>query len=254
MEIRFLRHATMVFGWPGARVMVDPMLSPAGAMEPVKNAGNDRRIPLVDLPLDPGALAAELAMLTGVMVTHTHRDHWDEAAATLLAKDLPVLCPPGEETVLRSRGFTAVTVVDAEAAWQGAAVTRTGGRHGLGEVGKSMGPVSGYVLRPPGGPRVYVAGDTIFCDEVGEVLAKWSPRVVVVNAGAAAFLEGGPITMTAEDVVSVCRAAPEAVVVAVHMEAVNHCGLDRAGLRRHLAAEGLAERVLIPRDGDALAF
>ena len=59
-------------------------------------------------------------------------------------------------------------------------------------------------------------------------LAAHEPDVVVVNAGGARFTSGDPITMTADDVVAVAAAAPDARVVAVHMEAINHC-LRRAG-------------------------
>jgi hypothetical protein len=58
--------------------------------------------------------------------------------------------------------------------------------------------------------------------------------------------------MDVEDVALVCRAAPEALVVAVHMEAVNHCVVGREDLRRGLATEGLDGRVAIPADGETL--
>jgi hypothetical protein len=58
--------------------------------------------------------------------------------------------------------------------------------------------------------------------------------------------------MTAEDVASVCRALPTTRVVAVHMEALNHCFLTRDGLRETLRREGLLDRVEIPQDGETL--
>jgi hypothetical protein len=56
--------------------------------------------------------------------------------------------------------------------------------------------------------------------------------------------------MGVADVVQVCHAAPDAIVVAVHMEAVNHCVLSRAGLRAGLDRAALTSRVQIPRDGE----
>ena len=70
----------------------------------------------------------------------------------------------------------------------------------------------------------------------------------MANAGAAQFLHGDPITMTAGDVVRVCRAAPQAQVVAVHMEAINHCLLTREELAQQ--AESAGVRVVIPEDGE----
>jgi len=63
----------------------------------------------------------------------------------------------------------------------------------------------------------------------------------------------GPITMTAEDVARVCRHAPEAVV-AVHVEAINHCLLGRVEPRSCLKREGLSEQTLIPADGERMCF
>jgi L-ascorbate metabolism protein UlaG (beta-lactamase superfamily) len=112
-----------------------------------------------------------------------------------------------------------------------------------------MAPVSGFVVRAEGSPTLYVAGDTIFCPEVEEALDAHDPDVVVVNAGAAQLLEGDPITMTAEHVAKVCHALPDTYVVAVHMEAINHCELTRAELRARLREEDLQGRVNVPEDG-----
>ena len=70
-----------------------------------------------------------------------------------------------------------------------------------------MAPASGFVLRVQGDRELYIAGDSIWCDEVDEAIADHRPRSIVVNAGAAQFLEGGPITMDADDVVATARAA-----------------------------------------------
>jgi L-ascorbate metabolism protein UlaG (beta-lactamase superfamily) len=254
MHILFLRHAALIADLGGTRILVDPMLGPARSMDPVANAANANRIPLVDLPLAEAELRAEIGRLAGVLVTHVHRDHWDAYAREVLPRDLPVLCQPVDEAALREAGFTEVLPVEAERPWRGLHIRRTGGRHGTGEIGQKMGHVSGFVLQAPERPGLYIAGDTIWCPEVGAALQAHAPSVVVVNAGAAQFLTGDPITMTADDVVQVCRARPDAQVVAVHMEAVNHCGLTRAALRERLAQAGCLEQVSIPADGALLAF
>ena len=93
--------------------------------------------------------------------------------------------------------------------------------------------VDGHDRRPRRRARRldHVAGDTIWCDEVEDALAEHGPDVVVVNAGAARFLEGDPIIMDAGDVIETARAAPRATIVAVHLEALNHCLLTREALR-----------------------
>ena len=70
------------------------------------------------------------------------------------------------------------------------------------------------------------------------------PHAVVVNAGGARFNEGDPIVMTVDDIRRV-RTATDATVVAVHLEAMNHCLETRADVR---AVEG----VVVPEDGESL--
>jgi hypothetical protein len=115
-----------------------------------------------------------------------------------------------------------------------------------------MAPSSGYVLTSAGEPKLYITGDTIWYDQVAETIKQYSPQVIVANAGAAQFLHGDPITMTAGDVIRVCRAAPQAQVIAVHMEAINHCLLTREELAQQAQAAGV--RVVIPADGETVAL
>ena len=252
MQLQFVRSATFFLRLAGVTLLVDPMLNPAGAVDPVPNTPNPRRNPLVDLPFDDATLLRLLGEVDGVLVTHLHRDHWDPRAVELLAKDLPILCQPEDEGRIREGGFTRVLPVVGEREWRGITFTRTAGHHGTGEIGRLMAPVSGFVLRAAGAPTLYIAGDTIWCAEVAEVLARHRPAVTIVNAGGARFLTGDPIIMTAEDVAQVCRALPGMPVVATHLEALNHCLLTRAELRAALEREGLSGQVLIPADGERL--
>ena len=252
MEIRLIRHATLVIDLDGIQILVDPMLNRAGAVDPVPDTPNQQRNPLVALPFGEDELAHVIEETDAVLVTHTHQDHWDERATELLPKDLQVLCQPEDEELIRSAGFSNVTPVDTEVERDSVRFTRTAGRHGTGEIGEKMAPVSGFVLRSTETPSLYIAGDTVWCPEVEEALDSHSPDVVVLNAGAARFLSGDPITMTADDVAQVSRAAPDARILAVHMESINHCLLTRNELIEKLRDEGLSGRVEVPADGESV--
>jgi L-ascorbate metabolism protein UlaG (beta-lactamase superfamily) len=246
MRLRLIRHATLDLRVAGRCLLVDPMLDPAGARPPVPDTADPRRNPLVELP-EPAEIAVK--GLDAALVTHLHRDHLDDTAVELLPAGLTVFGQPEDAETLRGHGFTDVRPVDDTVDWEGIRMTRTAARHGTGRIGDEMAPVSGFVLAAEDEPVLYVAGDTIWCDEVAEALDAHRPAAVVVNAGAARFLEGDPIVMTADDVVAVARHAPGARIVVVHLEAINHCPLTRADLHQRLHDEGLTERVTVPEDG-----
>jgi len=245
MRLCLVRHATLKIEFCEHLFLVDPMLDDAGVRPAIENSPNPRNNPLVALPLAPEEVVRGVDL---VLVTHTHSDHWDENAARLLSKDLALFGQPADEPKFRSQGFVHVRAIENAFTWNGVGIARTGGRHGKGEIANAMAPVSGFVLQAWGEPTVYIAGDTIWCEEVREALERYQPAVVVVNAGAAQFLKGDPITMTAEDVIAVCQAAPGAQVVAVHMEAINHCLLTRDDLAFQLEAARV--RAAIPGDGE----
>ena len=247
MKLRFIRHATLTIEYHGQTLLVDPMLDGAGAWPAIGNSPNPQSNPLVGLPLPANDV---IAGVTAVFVTHTHSDHWDTTAAKLLPKNFPLFGQPEDEAKFRSQGFENVKAVRDSIHFKGIEVARTGGQHGAGDIGKAMAPVSGFVLQAPGQPTLYIAGDTIWCSDVETALQKYKPNVVVVNTGAAQFLRGDPITMTADDVIETCQAAPDAQIVAVHMEAINHCLLTRADLAFQLDAARVISQVAIPQDGD----
>ncbi len=235
MRLTLVRHATLLVDIDGHRMLVDPMLDDAGTSPPIEDTPNQVPNPLVPLPVPAEEVVRNL---NAVIVTHLHEDHFDETAARLLPRDVPVFCQPEDEASLAGHGLLVRPVATA-VHWDGLSIARTGGQHGTGEIASELAPVSGFVIGD-----LYIAGDTIWCKEVEEALADHSPRVGVVNGSGARFLEGDPIVMTTDDIREVVARVPKVVVV--HLEAINHCLDSRADVRTAVP------EALVPEDGETL--
>lgn len=241
MRLRLIRNATLVVDLDGTRILIDPMFDPAESRPPVVDTVPERRNPLVELPEPPEAL---LDGVDAVLFTHLHEDHFDRTAAEAIADRLPVHCQPEDADRLRDAGVTQLHPLAESATVGTVEVTRVGAQHGFGDLAEALGPVSGYVLQAAG-DVLYVVSDSVFYEGVQDALTRFSPTVVVVNAGGAAFVDSERIIMDCDDVRAVRACAPETTCVAVHLEAINHCPLTREQLRS-------LDGVLAPEDGETL--
>lgn len=248
MRFRLLRHASLVVEVGGKKLLVDPMLSKKEAMDPVQNAANSLRIPMVDLPLDDEELAQLLHNIDAVVITHTHRDHWDTSAQQLMAKDKLIICQPADEAKLKEQGFTKVHAVDKSFSLGTIIFHRTDGQHGKGEIGKKMGPVSGFVIEE-GNTKLFIAGDTIWCPEVKDVIIDHNPIHIIVNGGGARFLQGDAITMTTDDIIELSVFASTKTTI-VHLDTINHCLQRRTDFKEAIEKNHLKQQFNIPDDGE----
>jgi L-ascorbate metabolism protein UlaG (beta-lactamase superfamily) len=248
MKIQLIRHATLLLQLGDYKILIDPMFSSKGIISTTPNAANDQPNPLVDLPLD----IQQLLQVDAIVITHTHRDHLDEKAVEALPKHRPIFCQPVDVEKLKGYGFENVTAVHDEFNWNTIKLTRTKGQHGRGEIGQKMGPVSGFVFKMDGEPVLYIAGDTVWCEEVENALDQYHPALAILFAGAAQFLTGGPITMDKEDILKVAKKTPGTKIVVAHMESWNHCLLSREELTYFVEENGLINQIYIPKDGEEI--
>ncbi|MDF2809948.1 MAG: beta-lactamase-like protein [Microvirga sp.] len=248
-----VRNATLRIDYGGVRFLVDPLLADKGAYPGFEGSANSGlRNPLVSLPMP----VKSIVDVDAVIVTHLHSDHWDDAAKAGLRKSMPIFAQNEEDTAqIRGAGFTDGRVLTETTELNGVRLAKTGGQHGTDDALTAMpalGQACGIAFSHPSAKTLYVAGDTIWNRHVAKAITMHKPDVIVLNAGKAVMTGFAPIIMGEADVLAVHKAAPEAVLVASHMEAINHCILSRADLRAFSEREGFASSLLIPADGESL--
>lgn len=260
VQFQQIRNATARISYGKTTFLVDPMLSRKGTYPGFKGTyRSELRNPLVELPISEAEVIADV---DAVIVTHTHLDHWDDAAQALLPKGVPLFVQNDSDAeIIRKEGFTDVRVLNSHAEFGGVTLTRTGGRHGTEAMYASpplaagLGEAMGVVLQAPAHPTLYLAGDTIWTGDVDQALATYKPEVIVLNAGYARVTGfEGAIIMGKDDVLRAAQMMPKAVVVAVHLNAINHMALSREELTKFVVEKALQSRVEIPADGASLKF
>lgn len=249
MRIQQIRSATLKVVCGTQTVLVDPWLQDKGrgftahAVRPDMVGVNN---PLCSLPM-----AAE-EVVDGVdfcLVTHVHPDHF---TPDYLPTGIPIIAQDRDDaSSIAGMGFSGVSCFDGpEMSIGDMTVVRVPAVHGdNAEVVKWMGKASGYVLEGAG-HVLYIAGDTVYCEEVERTIERYRPDAICVNC-CEATLPMGRLIMDLADVQRVCRKAPWATVVATHLDSVNHALLSSEDVRAYVAEQGL-EQVKVPRNGEWL--
>lgn len=246
--LQLIRSATIKLRIDGFTLLVDPYLASQGKG---RSYAGVRTSPLVPLPCRTDELLADV---DAVFVSHLHSDHFDETAREVIPKSMPLLCPGPLAAALTADGFNDVRPIAGDTPGP-LGIRLTPGQHGPEAVLEEMGDVSGFVL--PIGPdqRLYWVGDSINCPAVQRVLRECRPSVVVVHACGAEWDGVGPLVMDCKMVESVLHAAPQARVIATHMDAVDHATVSRADLLRYFSSKpALMARMSIPLDGEMISL
>lgn len=258
-HIQEIRNATIKVTYADTTFLIDPMFAKKGSYEGFPDTHRSYlRNPLVDLPVKPEMILEDV---DAVIVTHTHLDHWDDAAQTAISKNIPLFVQNKEDQkVIQLQGFKDVRVL-TQTTFEGIKLTKIGGQHGtdamyrIPKLKAGLGEAMGVVFEADGHETVYVAGDTIWHPEVDQAIQSFKPDVIVLNTGNAlvnGFKES--IIMGREDTHRATQKAPNAKVVAVHMDAINHMSVTRVQLAEYVKDTGVQDKVLIPADGETLSF
>lgn len=251
MKIHLWRNATLLLTLNEKRILIDPMLGAKGSIGLLPMLRGQQLNPLVNLPFNDQELRNQLQSLDAVLLTHLHPDHWDIEAQKLISKELPIICSPQIAPELIRQGFTSTMVVESQLGWEGIQFHLTKGRHGTGEIGTMMGAVNGFFLETEA-ESLYLAGDTIWYEEIELVLKKFRPAHIVLNGGAAQFDKGEPVIMDSNGLLKAIMTLPSSKYYIVHLEALSHCRENRVYIQSEMSKFNLNDRCVILKDGEVI--
>ncbi|OZN49438.1 MBL fold metallo-hydrolase [Gallibacterium anatis] len=260
INYQHIRNATAKIDIAGTTFLVDPYLAPKGSYAGFEGTVNsEKRNPLIELSMPVNKV---LQGVDAVIVTHTHYDHWDKVAQQLLPKSLPIFVQnAGDAKIIRGQGFKDVRVVGKNTTFNKVRLSKTGGQHGTDEMysvpqlAELAGEAMGVVMQAEGEKTLYLIGDTIWNYEVDHALDTYKPDLVVMNTGYAQ-LTGfkNSIIMGTADVAKAYKKAPNAQLITVHMDAVNHTTISSDQMRKFVKQEKMTDRVNVPKEGQTLSF
>jgi L-ascorbate metabolism protein UlaG (beta-lactamase superfamily) len=246
MKLRLIRNATLLLSYGGRTILIDPCLGAKGTLPSFAGIAPN---PTVDLPMVVEDVLDEVEL---ILISHLHPDHFDATAVAVLPKSVPLLCQAIDLDTIESKGFGTARALTEELDLEGLTIIPTRGQHGTGEMLRRMGPVMGFVLRAEDEPTLYWAGDTILTPEVLKIMREIEPGIVVTHSGGAK-LDQTLLIMDDLQTVDLCHHARKTTVIAVHLEALDHCTVTREQLRCLANNENVSSsRLLIPADGEEI--
>lgn len=259
MKITQIRNATLIIEYNNTKFLIDPWLMPKEAMPGFDTAVNAQiRQPRVELPMEIN----KIIDVDAVIITHIHPDHWDEIAEKSIPKNTKIFVQSEQDkNYILSKDFSNVEILSYEGTiYNNTTLYKTQTQHGKREIIKplceSIGmpyDAMGVIFKADTEKTLYLAGDTIWCNEVEETITKYTPEIIILNTCAATVLNGERLIMNIDDLNEVLKKTPHSTILASHMDTVSHLTVTRNDLQNFKTKNAISN-LLIPNDGESLIF
>ena len=172
-ELTFIGTATVLVRYGGFTFLTDPNFLHRGDYAKLGYGLRSKRL------TEPSMTIADLPALDFVVLSHHHGDHFDEVAAAELDKAVPIVTTAHAARKLGRQGFTNPIALET---WESQAFTRGDrsvqitampGKHAPQPLNSLLPPVMGSMLdfetAGDGTFRLYITGDTLLFDDLGEI-------------------------------------------------------------------------------------
>lgn len=240
LSLTLIGGPTVLIEYRGFRLLTDPTFDPPGLY---------REAPVrFEKTSGPALSVEQLGRIDAVLLSHDHHlDNLDSAGRAMLPSvDRVFTTRAGAERLggntIGLSPFETCTIEGASGARL--FVTATPARHGPVGVEPISGDVVGFALgteRP--GDLLYVTGDTVWYDGTAEVARRFSPKAVILFAGAAQPRGRFHMTMGSEGALEAAHAFPNATLVAAHNEGWIHFSESPEQLATVFSQFNLADRL-----------
>ena len=219
-ELTFIGTATVLVRFGGFTFLTDPNFLHKGDYAKLGYGLRSKRL------TEPAMTMDDLPALDFVVLSHHQGDHFDEVAAAELDKGLPIVSTPHAARKLRRQGFAnaiALETWDSQTVTRGdrsARITAMPGKHAPQPLNALLPPVMGSVLDfSTAGEstfRMYVTGDTLLFDELGEIPRRFPGiDLALVHLGGTRVL-GVLVTMDAAQGVRALQIVRPTTAVPIH--------------------------------------
>lgn len=260
VSYQHIRNATGKLSYNDVTFLIDPMLAEKGYYEGFAGTFNSElRNPILELPDTPENILKDV---DAVVVTHTHLDHWDDIAVKLIDKTMPIIVQnESDATIIKKQGFKDVRILASSLEFKGVMLNHIEGLHGPELLfadplyKEAMMNTMGIVFRKNNEKTTFVIGDTIWTGLTDLALKQYTPDLIVMNTGYAKVLDYNEgIIMGTEDVKKMVEKMPNSKIIAVHMDAINHCTVSRKNMRDFVKFHHFDKNVWIPYEGDIKTY
>jgi L-ascorbate metabolism protein UlaG (beta-lactamase superfamily) len=209
---------------------------------------------------EPAIDIDQLPPLEAVVLSHMHGDHWDRRATTELDHELPVLTTPHAAKRLSHRGFGSAFGLQT---WQKhnivkgdtvVNVTALPGRHAPAPIHRMLPPVMGSMLEFTSGGqtrRLYVSGDTLLVDELGEIPVRFEAiDVGVLHLGGTRLPAGRrlpfglTVTMDGRQGADAVEALKLPRMIPVHFDDYGVFASPLSDFVEEMKRRGIADRII----------
>ena len=239
-RITLIGGPTALVEFGGLRFLTDPTFDGPG----------DYQLPHVTLTKTsrPAIAATDIGAVDAVLLSHDqHADNLDNSGRDFLRKAPRVLTTMvgAKRLAGNSEGLAPWQSVNLSKDGKSVRITAAPARHGPAGIEPLAGDVIGFVLTSddPAAAPVYITGDTVWYDGVGEVARRFRAGIVLLFAGAAQTRGPFHLTMDTNDAIETAAAFPDAMIVPVHHEGWAHFRQSGDDLQKAFKALGFDKRL-----------